>query len=128
VSYLVNDSLFPRGFRPAFAMKDGCLVVAGSPDAVRRFAAPSRVEKPADEAPIMRASGAAVRAYMQTHKAELGKWVAGVHDKVADDVIRDLGKLAEVLEPLDRIEMMVRGDERRFGLALRVKFVKPLSK
>ena len=37
VHYFVNDQRFPPGFRPAFAAKDGYLLLASSPEAVRRF-------------------------------------------------------------------------------------------
>ena len=40
VKYFVEDKNLPVGFRPAFAMKDGYLVVASSPAAIRLFRRP----------------------------------------------------------------------------------------
>jgi hypothetical protein len=128
IAYLTNDKLFPPGFRPAYAVKDGYLVVAGSPDAVRRFAAPSRVEGTPGEATFLRISGSALREYLRAHRSELGKWIASAQDKPADEVVRDLGYVTDLLEPIDRVELVARGDERRLNLAVRVRLVKPLSK
>jgi hypothetical protein len=37
VKYLENDKLFPAGFKPAFALKEGYLLLTTSPEAVREF-------------------------------------------------------------------------------------------
>jgi hypothetical protein len=37
--YLVNDAKFPAGFQPSFALKEGYLLLASSPDAIRHFRA-----------------------------------------------------------------------------------------
>ncbi len=56
IKYLKNDKLFPAGFQPAWALKDGYLLLMTSPDAVARFgtAAPASVKL---AAPIRAAAG-----------------------------------------------------------------------
>ncbi len=55
VKYLVNGKEFPKGFRPAFALKEGYLVVASSPEAVVRFAAgPAALPDTTDGTPLLR--------------------------------------------------------------------------
>ena len=46
IKYLKNDKLFPAGFQPAWALKDGYLLLTTSPDAVAQFrsAAPASVK------------------------------------------------------------------------------------
>jgi hypothetical protein len=123
-----NEKVFPPGFRPSFGVKEGFLVVGGTPEALKRFAAPSRSDESTRESPVVRVSGAAVRGYLQEHGEAFGKWFARLHEKPEDEVVGDLRKFADLLEPIDRVEVLVRGDEKRFGLAVRVKLVKPLAK
>jgi hypothetical protein len=127
VTYLVNEALFPPGFRPSFAVKDGYLVVTSSPELVQRFTAPTEREKITNEVPILRGSGTAIRSYLQTHGQKLGRWLADVQSKDTEEVFRDLGKLADILELVNRVELLVRGDEKRFELALQLQLVKPLK-
>jgi hypothetical protein len=56
VRYFVNDKRFPPGVRPAFALKDGYLVLASSPEAIRRFASPAAAVPQDKETPLLRLS------------------------------------------------------------------------
>ena len=57
VWYLVNDKKFPKGFRPAFTLKEGYIVVASSPEVLKRFAAGKVSLPPTTEGtPLMRLS------------------------------------------------------------------------
>lgn len=55
VRHLAQDKLFPPGFRPAFALKEGYLVVATSPEAIARFRK-DNAPLPAGEVPVLRLS------------------------------------------------------------------------
>ena len=52
VTYLANAKAFPPGVQPAFALKEGYLVLASSPAAVARFGKP----RPRADAPLLRLS------------------------------------------------------------------------
>ncbi len=56
VKFLAGDKAFPPGVAPAFALKDGFLLVASAPEAIERFKA--RERKPGDrrETPLVRIS------------------------------------------------------------------------
>jgi len=56
VSYLAGDQVFPPGVQPAWALKDGYLVFASSPDAMLRFRAAGQVKPAGNEAPILKVS------------------------------------------------------------------------
>ncbi|HYV35024.1 MAG TPA: hypothetical protein VE988_04915 [Gemmataceae bacterium] len=57
VKYLVNDEKFPKGFQPAFAAKEGYLVLGSSPEALKRFAAgASAVPSATQDSPLLRLS------------------------------------------------------------------------
>src|SRR5207253_5587155 len=63
VKFLTSKA-FPSGFRPAFAVRDGYLVVSGSPDGVRRF----KPKSSGADAPVLRLSAARLREYLGQHR------------------------------------------------------------
>ena len=58
VHYLVDAKLFPRGFRPAFGLKNGYLIFASGPEAIARFGKDPARDLPANETPLIRVSAA----------------------------------------------------------------------
>jgi hypothetical protein len=124
---LVNDKGFPPGFRPSFALKGGFLLVSSSPEGITRFSPPTGEAKPG-EVPLARFSAAATRTYLQSHGAELAKVLAGLGAGPEKDLAGHFDQLAAVLELLDRVEVVTRGDESGVRLAVRVKFARPLKK
>src|SRR5205823_2600519 len=80
VKFLTSKA-FPPGFRPAFAVRDGYLVVAGSPEEVRRFKPAAGVADP----PVVRLSAARLREYLGQHKRPAAEALAkGSNRPVAD--------------------------------------------
>jgi len=118
---LTAEKAFPTGVRPSFAVKGGYLVLATSPDAIRRFRPPSDTPAGTGEAVVARVSGPALRGYLREHRDALARVVGG------DDVGRTFDQLAVLLEPLDRAEVVVRGTETGVRLAIRVRPVRPLK-
>jgi hypothetical protein len=124
VTTLVGPKVFPPGVRPAFAVKGGFLVLATSPDAVRRFRPPSDAVAPGPngDAVLVRLSGAALRGYLREHRTAL----AGVVGGDAAEAARTFDQFATLLDPVERAEVVVRGTETGFRLAVRVQLVRPL--
>ena len=124
VKFLTSKA-FPPGLRPAYAVRDGYLVLAGSPDAVRRFKLPS----PAGSAdvPVLRVSAARVRDYLGRHKRAVAEAVAKGSNRPVADVEKELGDLAAALEAFDRIEVTQSAADGTVRVAVRVEFVKPLK-
>src|SRR5204863_337463 len=114
--------------QPSFALKGGYLIVATSPDAIKSFKAPAGGQQPGDEATLIRFSASATRAYLTNHRAKLAKFLAdsGAGDEKA--LLSQFDQFASVLEQLERIELVTRGDAETVRVALRVQFVKPLKK
>jgi hypothetical protein len=122
-----NAALFPPGFRPSFGLVDGHLVFASSPELVGAFraaAAPMDIAR----TPFLRVSGDAIREYLETHGPALAKWVADRQDRPVDEVAKEFRTIAEVMKALDRGEVLVEGTAGNLKLAVRLKFVKSLSK
>jgi hypothetical protein len=116
----------PAGFRPSFALKGGYLLVSTSPDAIKSFRAPGE-PKPGGEVPFARFNATATRDYLTAHGAALVKLLsaAGVGDE--KELAQQLDMLAQVLEPVEKVELLARGDATGVKLSLRVKLTKPLK-
>ncbi len=127
ITSLVNEKGFPAGFRPSYAFKAGYLLVATSPEAIQRFQEPKPgIAKP--EATLSRVSGAAIRVYLHTHREKLAKFLAAAGQGNEADVLKQFEQLATVLELVDRLEIVTRGDEGGIRLSARIQFAKPLRK
>ena len=122
-----NAKLFPPGFRPSYGLANGHLVFGGSPELIETFRKPSAAGT-AERAPFLRVSGNAFRDYLDKHGAELAGWVADRQDRSAADVLKEIQNVSEVLKAVDRMEIFTQGRGDAVKLAVRAKFVKPLSK
>ncbi len=122
-----NAALFPPGYRPAFGLVDGHLVFASAPELVGAFRA-GTAPTAGPRTPFLRVSGDSIRDYLETHGPALAKWVADRQDRPVSDVAKEFQTIAEVLKAFDRGEVFVEGNAGVMKLAVRVKFVKPLSK
>jgi hypothetical protein len=125
---LVNEKAFPAGFRPSFALKDGFLLLATSPDAIKSFRPPAATPKPGGDVPLVRFSGTAARAYLHDHRAALARALTDAGAGPEQEVLTHLDQFAAVLELFDRVELLTRGDPDGCRLTLRVTFAKPLKK
>jgi hypothetical protein len=122
-----NATLFPPGYRPSFGLVEGHLVFASSPELVGAFrtaAAPAIGPR----TPFLRVSSDAIREYLEAHGPALAKWVGDRQDRSIDEVAKEFQTIAEVLKALERGEVFVEGNSSGMKLAVRLKFVKPLSK
>lgn len=125
IKSLTGAKAFPPGFAPSFALKGGYLLVAGSPGAIREFAPRTRLNSA--ESVTARVSATAVRAYLQTHRAKLAKFLADSGAGAEKDLLAQFDHITLALEPFDRVEVVSRGDENGMRVALRVKLAKPLK-
>lgn len=127
---LVNETGFPPGFRPSFAVVKGYLVLATAPEAIERFT-PTVLDNPVipPHKTLARLSGTAARAYLQTHGEKLAKFLAHVGVAADEQKTRALfDTLAQALELIDSAELITRPDENGLQLAVKVKPARPLKK
>lgn len=119
---------FPAGMSPAFALKGGYLLLSTSPDAIRGFKPPTGEPKPGGEVPLARFNGVAAREYLTAHGPKLARLLSDAGAGDEKSLAEQLGNLALVLEPVERVELLTRGDDTGLRLVLRVKPAKPLKK
>src|SRR5262249_17825008 len=127
VKYLAGAAHLPAGLEPAFALKDGYLVVASSPDRIRRFEA-TAASPPAGRVPLRRISLKEVRRYVEARRPELAAALAEHGKSASKDVEKQLDELLLGLRAFDRLEVSQRTAEGLVALTLRVRMALPLKK
>jgi enoyl-CoA hydratase/carnithine racemase len=130
VRYLENEQEFPPGFRPAFAVKGGYLVVAGSPELVRRFrSSPSSAGRgaAANEFPLVRLSVKELSRYLTDRRSIFVDLGAKQHHIPVEEAESKLNGLLSVLQFIDRVDITQRSDPNRAILTLQVRTTQPLK-
>jgi hypothetical protein len=128
IKSLVNEKGFPPGFRPSFAVVNGYLVLATSPDAIRRFD-PAAKKPQAGDATLATFSGPRTREYLLTHGPKLAKFLADLGAFTDEQKTREtLATVADVLELIDTAHVVADYNENGLRIALRVKPAKSLKK
>jgi hypothetical protein len=129
IYYLVGDKVFPAGLRPAFALKDGWLLFATSPEQIRSFAIAPAPGAPRDgPAPILRVSFKAWRAYLKDREEPLAVALAerrGIDKNAARDEIE--GMIA-ALQFVDRLEITQTARPGVVIATLTLQTAQPLKK
>lgn len=130
VKYLVNDKRFPPGLQPAFALKDGYLVLASSPEVLRGFGTASAVKrKDADAAnvPLLRMSLKDLRQFVKERREPLSAAVAEKNQMSKEDAAAALDRLLAGLQLFDRLELSCRAAAEQATLTLRIRTAQPLK-
>src|SRR5207245_6085374 len=123
VKYLVNDESFPPGLRPAFALKDGYLVLATSPEAIRRFrGTPSETSaRPIGEVPLLRLSLSGWCQFLRERGEPRLDYAAAKNQVSKEEASRRLDHLLVVLQLFDRVELKQHSEPGLVTLTLRVQ-------
>ncbi|WP_171469180.1 hypothetical protein [Frigoriglobus tundricola] len=119
---------FPPGFRPCFALKSGYLVVSSSPTAIKAFRAPAADPKAGGDALLARFSSTAARGYLAARGPALATVLAATGAGEEQALVQQFDSLAMLLEPVEKLELIARGDPTGLKIALRLKATKPLKK
>jgi hypothetical protein len=127
VKHLLAPQFFPPGIRPAFALKDGYLVLASSPEMVDRFAASGSVTD-TDDTPLLRLSLKELRRFLQAHQKSLAAVLAQQHHSKVEEEEKQFDGLAHALQLLDSIEITRRTQANQFTLTFRVRLAQSLGK
>jgi hypothetical protein len=127
IKYFVNDKRFPPGFQPAYAVKDGYLLLAEAPETIRGFKMASAATA-SDEVPLVRASLSALRGYLKERQGSLVDYLAEKNQIQREEAARRLVSLEMGLQFFDRIELAQRSTADQLTLTLRVKTSQPFRK
>jgi hypothetical protein len=127
IKYLVNAKRFPPGLSPAFRLRDGYLLLATSPHALRNFAAPRRNEESA-EVPMLRVSLKELGRYIHTFRTPLAAALAEQNKAKPAELEQQLDGVAEILDGFDRLEVSQRPAEGQATLTIRLRTKHALRK
>ncbi len=126
VKYLAGEGAFPAGVQPAYALKDGYLVFASSPEVLRRFG-PASAGKASGEMPLLRLSARRLHDYLTERRDALVPVVAEKNGLSKDEAARRLDGLSAGLRLLDRVEISQSSEAGRLSLTLRLQTAQPLK-
>ena len=129
IKSLVNEKGFPPGLRPSFAIMNGYLVLATSPEAIKQFEVPAADKRQPGDTTLAKFSGTRTREYLQMHGPRLAKFLSEMGTVGDEKKTREmLETLADVLELIDSVEVITRPDENGLRIAVRIKPIMPLKK
>jgi hypothetical protein len=131
VKYLDGDNALPPGLRPAFALDNGFLLAATSPERLLQFcerlSSAPQPEK-AETMPVMWISFKAWRAYLTDHREALAEVIARKNEMDPEDAAKSLDKLLSGLQFIDRLEINQRCSAGQVVVTFRVQPSRPLKK
>jgi hypothetical protein len=130
VRHLTGDKAFPPGLQPAFAYKNGYLLVASSPEAIRSFGLPSAraSTEPAGEVPFLRFSFVALRQFLKDRQDVLTPYLAEKSRLPSPEISQRIQKLLDVVALFDRVDLTQRSADNQHSLILHVRTTQPLQK
>jgi hypothetical protein len=130
IKFLSHPKLFAPGVRPAYALRDGHLVLATSPDAIQRLdlgkAGAAAALQPNRIATI---SLSGWFRYLSTRRGELVSYLPTLTGGKSDEISGQLDQLQMLLELFDRLELV--NESARPGqlkLSLKLHPLQPLRK
>jgi hypothetical protein len=131
VTYLVNERGLPPGFQPALASHEGYVLLASSPEVLRRFAdtfKPGAELKAADEVPLVRASFKELRKWLKDRQDVLTPIMAEQNKLTKEEAQQRMARLLAGLEFVDRLEISQRATPGQVVFTLTLQPAKPLRK
>jgi hypothetical protein len=120
VRYLSHAKLLPAGLRPAFAIKDGFLLLATSPDAVARFGPHDASGMVKGETPLLRLSPPELARFLRSRRDQVVVHIRDKHRLSAEDAQKSLDQLLSLLDLVDSVALSQRSEPGQASWALRV--------
>lgn len=114
VKYLAGEKAFPAGVAPAFALKDGFLLLASAPDAVAAFGARASAPLDGKETPLMRISTQQLARLLEHRREHI---LASLPQK---DAKQHLENMIALLGQFDRLTLSHRGGAGQATWTLRL--------
>jgi hypothetical protein len=119
IKHLANDELFPAGFQPALALKDGYLMLATSPAAVAAFKRHDQATH-GDDVPLVRFAPAELAQSMRQHRSKLIEHTVQKQNVARAAAEQQLDQLTQVLDVFERATLSLRVQSDQIAWVLRV--------
>jgi hypothetical protein len=125
VKVLANAKTFPPGFQPALALKEGYLVLASSPEAIRRFGTGTGGVSPDSEVLLLRLSCIELGSFLKSRRESIVEFLAASNKTSKDATAKALANVVACLELFERLEVTQRTDAGQLLLTLRLRTNQP---
>lgn len=119
IRYLVNDKVLPAGFQPAFALKDGYLLLATTPEAISQFRLRD-ISLPRGESPLFRLSPPEISRFLGQHRDLAIELLTERNKLSADQASRLLEGTRAMLDLFARVSLVRRTEDDLVSWILRV--------
>jgi hypothetical protein len=119
VKYLTNDKLFPPGFQPACALKDGFLIFATTPDAILNFRLHDKKPDTRKGAPLARVSAPELARLLE-HRREHILTTLAEQKMPAATAKRNLENVIGLLGLFDQLTLSLDGGDGQATFSLRL--------
>jgi hypothetical protein len=122
---VIEGNHLPPGLQPAFAWKGGYLVLASTPEAVRRFNPPSRSAELAaadgSEVPLMRLALQGWAGYLRAYRKPVAAYLADAYKVPAAEADARIDRLLQGLDLFDGVEVVQRTAPGKATITVRLK-------
>lgn len=124
VWYLAQEKLFPAGFQPAYALKDGYLVLATSPAAIELFQRSKSEPVVSDDIPLLRVSPTELAQLLRLHRERVVEQLIQKNAQSRSVAGEHLDGLLAVLDVCRQITLSQRTGEGQIGWSVRLQMAK----
>lgn len=125
VKYLGSERGQVVGIQPAFALKDGFLLLASTPDVIRRFQPGARQ---LEVGTMLQVSVKEMRSFVRQRLDDLSALLAEKHNISKEEAQRRLQTMLSVAQLVDRVTLSRHAAPGRVSIALRIRVQEPLRR
>lgn len=130
MTFVAGEGGLPPGLRPAFALVQGHMVLASTPEVLREFAgalAQATEPAPGRELPFLRMSLKHLRQYLRERLDPLADYLADANALPRSEVKAHLDNLLAGLQFVDRVEITHQSQPDQARVTLRIGLAYPLK-
>jgi hypothetical protein len=121
VKFIANDQLFPPAFQPAFALKEGYLLLATSPAAIAQFQRRAAPPTASDEVPLLRISATELAKLLRAQRDRLIVHLAEKHQQSKEAAAQGLDSLLAVLDAFQEATLSHRAGADHVSWIFRIQ-------
>lgn len=126
IKYLLGEKQFPAGLRPAFALKNGYLVLASSPEALRRFDKRRGSRQVGNGIPLLSCSLTRLRQFLQARRFFIIEQAVAQNGLTREEAIRQWDTFSQMLQLIDRLELTQQTMAGQVSFTLQARTALPL--
>lgn len=127
IKYIATDEEYAAGLQPAYALRLGYLVLASSPEVLRRFSADSRPGAQPEESYLLRLSVRELLTFFEGRRDALVQHLATRNQLTKDEAASGLDTLCNLARLVDRVEIVHRPIPAGFAVTVRITMSRPLK-